>query len=117
MSPARPPTTSSLRPCGALVWLLAALIFALGLLNAAPVAHERLHAGGHDHDSGHTAVHDDTGCAVTLFAQGVTAPLDLPRLPAPSLLCLATLAPSGDGLHLAATAHLTPPGRGPPRIG
>lgn len=117
MSPARPQPVPARRIHSALVWLLAALIFALGLLNAAPAAHERLHAGGHDHDSGHTAVHDDTGCAVTLFAQGVTAPLDLPRLPAPRLLCLATLAPAGDGLHLAATPHLTPPGRGPPRIG
>jgi hypothetical protein len=42
---------------------LAAVVFALGLLTAAPTAHERLH--GHDDHPG------EHSCAVVLFAQGV----------------------------------------------
>jgi hypothetical protein len=105
------PTTSSFRPRGMLVWLLAGLVFALGLLNAAPSLHERLHA--HDH----ATAHNDAGCAVTLFAHGVTTPLDLPRITAPRTACIATLAPASGRLDLTSADHLHPPGQAPPRLG
>jgi hypothetical protein len=110
MSTVRPITTS-FRPRGMLVWLLAGLVFALGLLNAAPSLHERLHA--HDH----ATVHNDAGCAVTLFAHGVTTPLDLPQVNAPRTACIATLSTAPDRLDLTSADHLHPPGQAPPLLG
>jgi hypothetical protein len=98
---------------GALVWLLAFTVFALGLLGAAPSAHDWLHADDHDH----AVAHDDAGCAVTLFAHGATAPLDLPRVVAPRPVFITALAAKPLHLLLSAAHHLTPPGRGPPCIG
>lgn len=113
MQPLRPPTTSSLGPRGVLVWLLATLVFALGLLHAAPTLHEHLH--GNDPD--HAVVHDDAGCAVTLFAHGVTPSQDLPRITAPRIAAIAVFASARSDVNLTAAQHLQPPGRGPPRIG
>ena len=53
------------------------LVFCLGLLAASPVLHDRLH-----HAQAPTA---DDGCAVVLFANGVSVPLvqiELPPAPA-----------------------------------
>ncbi|MBC8039123.1 MAG: hypothetical protein H7Y06_01125 [Opitutaceae bacterium] len=101
------------RSQSALVWLLAGIVFALGLINASPSAHDRLHS--HDHE--HAVVHDDLGCAVTLFAHGATPPLNLPRVVAPRPVFITSLAADPLHLLLSAAHHLTPPGCGPPDIG
>lgn len=93
--------------------LLATVVFALGLLAAAPSAHDWLHAT-HTH---HAVAHDDAACAVTLFSQGATAPCELPRISAPPAVFAAPLHPAPARPLLAAQTHLTPPGCGPPCIG
>lgn len=113
------PTTTS-RPQGVLVWWLAGLVFALGLLSVSPKAHAYLH--GHDSDTQHThaplaAGHDDDGCAVTLFQHGVTTPLDLPSIDTPRTPCIATLTPALSTDSPSAPRHLLRPARGPPCIG
>ena len=122
MSSARSRQTSISRPQSTLAWLLAALIFALGLLAASPATHAHLHAspdseqGTHDHAVPHAT--DDSGCAVVLFAQGVSLPLDLPGVSAPRALVLTEFAlVSRDELLLTPPRHLHQPGRGPPCIG
>jgi hypothetical protein len=50
-----------------------AMIFVLGLLAASPVLHDQLHQG--------QAPAADDGCAVILFANGVSVPLDLIAVP------------------------------------
>ena len=53
------------------------VVFALGLLAASPVLHDQLHHG--------QAPSADDGCAVVLFANGVSVPLALiPIPPAPA---------------------------------
>jgi hypothetical protein len=111
------PTTPS-RSQGALVWLLAGLVFALGLLSVSPKAHAHLH--GHDSDEHHShapAAHDDAGCAITLFQNGVTTPLDLPRLDTPEYQRISTLPATGDTRLIPISHHRLPPACGPPCIG
>ena len=102
--------------------LLASLVFALGLLAWMPDVHARLHAQGNNvacssrHDdsaadhSSPTA--DEAGCVVTLFAQGLPAPMAAP-VPLPVLLLAETPdaiaaqaapAPSPERLHPPALA-------------
>lgn len=105
---------------GALAFVLAGVVFALGLLSASPATHARLHAhdahqDAHGHD--HAIAHDDAGCAVSLFSQGVVTPLEFPCVEAPPAACVATLEPSRAARHLVSPGHLRPPGRGPPRLG
>ena len=112
------PTLLSRRQ-GVLVWLLAGLVLALGLLSVAPKAHAHLH--GHDSDEQHShaplANHDDAGCAITLFQHGVTTPLDLPRLDTPESLWISTLTPALVTKAPSALHHRLPPACGPPCIG
>jgi hypothetical protein len=101
------------------------MVFALGLLTVSPAAHAHLHAHPHvgehcAHANEHPAPaipHDDTGCAVTLFQQGVTPPLDLPRVETPRTALIATLAPAPAASALPAAPHRFQPARGPPCIG
>lgn len=54
----------------------AMLVFALGLFAASPTLHEQLHHGA--------AAATDDGCAIVLFANGVSVPvtaIDLPPVP------------------------------------
>ena len=129
MSPAPPASTTPGRLHSVLVWWLAGMVFALGLLSVSPAAHAHLH--GHDHNDDHAhhshdhahdhpapaAPHDDSGCAVTLFQQGVTTPLDLPFLQSPRAALIATLAPAPDSSPLPAPHHRLQPARGPPCLG
>jgi hypothetical protein len=111
-----PSTVSRLQ--GALAWMLAGLVFALGLLTVSPTLHAHLHGETSDHHRHATAhPHDDSGCAVTLFQQGVTPPLDLPRLDIPRETWIATLPPAPDTPIPAAPSYLLQPARGPPCIG
>lgn len=125
MPPARVKSTSPGRLQSALVWCLAGMVFALGLLTVSPAAHAHLHAhfhaGEHCSDANeHPAPagpHDDAGCAVTLFQQGVTPPLDLPRVETPRTALIATLAPAPAAFDLPAAPSRLQPARGPPCIG
>ena len=51
MSPAPPASTTPGRLQSVLVWWLAGMVFALGLLSVSPAAHAHLH--GHDHNDDH----------------------------------------------------------------
>ncbi len=125
MSTARTNITASGRLQSVLTWWLAGMVFALGLLSASPAAHAHLHAHAHDgdhaahsHEHPASAVpHDDSGCAVTLFQQGVTTPLEFPVIASPSTALIATLAPAPDSSPLPAPQHRLQPARGPPCIG
>lgn len=93
--------------------LMAALLLALGLLGATPHLHAALHH--HDEgDHGHASVHDDTGCAVMLYAQGLTpaAPAKVPAPPVATARPVRHPAPAAP--QIAAIPHLHPSGRAPP---
>lgn len=85
--------------------LMAVTVLMLALLSASPAAHRWLHA---DSD------HDDHECAITLYAQGVTAALVGVVL----LLvarCPQELVRSVEELLIVQTHYLHVPGRAPPR--
>jgi hypothetical protein len=82
-----------------------ALVIALGLFAASPLLHQQLH-----HHSGA----DDDGCAVVLFATGVSVPLDLPALLPPSTESHAQPYVAFSELFLDSPGYLQPRGRGPP---
>jgi len=84
----------------------AVLIFTLGLFAASPALHDQLHAGSH-------AAWDD-GCAVALFASGVSVTPALVALPPPAvewreLPCVVTRE-----VLLDSPRYLLQPERGPP---
>jgi hypothetical protein len=94
------------------------MVFALGLLAVSPQTHAHLHDhNGEDHHHGPSVVHDDYGCAVTLFQQGVTTPLELPTLDTPRVTYIATLPLAPKTSVLSAPRHLLQPARGPPGRG
>lgn len=86
----------------------AALVLALTVFAASPVAHESLH----DHTDGHAAESDD--CAVVMFASGVSLPV--------GPLAIAPPIPIGGGdsrvevaeIFLVSPRYLRHPERGPP---
>jgi hypothetical protein len=85
-----------------------ALVFALGVFAASPVLHEQLHAGSQ-------AVADD-GCAVALFAGGVSLVVPVVALP-PSSEQWAELPGSvSRELFLESPRYLLQPERGPPVV-
>jgi predicted MFS family arabinose efflux permease len=83
----------------------AGLVFALGLFAASPNLHDQLH---------HNAHLPDDGCAVVLFAGGVSVPLTATPLPAPSTEWREESFVSSTELILAAPRYLLPPTHGPP---
>ena len=113
----QPPAISRMQ--SVLAWFLMGLVFTLSLLTASPEIHAYLHGESRAHsDDAVPQAHDDHSCAVTLFQQGVTTPLDLPRVDTPrNTLWIATLPPARDTLALSAPRHLLRPARGPPCIG
>lgn len=95
------------------------LVLALTIFAASPAAHDWLHAaaGGcsthaDQHPEGSTA--DDTGCAVVLFAGGISLPVS------PAALTPPILAPQGVSpitaaeFFLVSPRYLRQPERGPP---
>lgn len=96
----------------------AALVFALTIFAASPVAHAWLHHGdlGHDHVASESAAPSTEvdGCAVVLFANGVSLPVAplavLPPTAVPSLGPRLT----GADLFLLSPRYLRQPERGPP---
>lgn len=86
----------------------AALVFALTVLAASPAAHGWLHHG-------HDPAPEEDGCAVVLYAGGLTAspdPIDLPR---PSPARPATAPEAAVELWLVTPRYLRQPERGPPQ--
>ena len=100
------------RPAGRLgrtvALLLAVIILVLVTLAASPIAHAWLHPDSHD--SNHV-------CAVTLYAQGTTAPLPAVSMPAIVWRQVDEAALRSDTCVPAAPSYLLPPGCGPPRLG
>lgn len=85
----------------------AALVLALSVFAASPVAHNWLHA-----DSDHAT--REHGCAVVLFADGVSLPLDPLAVPLP-IEATRELSPSTAAeVFLISPRYLRQPERGPP---
>ena len=83
-----------------------ALVFALGVFAASPSLHALLHQCGQSLD--------DDGCAVVLFANGVSAPLAMIAVPpAPAEWQEWSFSGSTNRFRDSARYRL-PPGRGPP---
>ncbi len=86
----------------------AALIFALGVFASSPVLHSQLHAGGH-------ATFED-GCAITLFANGVSVALPLMAPPPPSDQWDELPDAVSHEVFLDSPRYLLQPERGPPVV-
>lgn len=115
------PNTAANTPCdhrpvrSCVAVLMAILLLVLGLLGAAPGLHAALHADDHDHHQDAAASHhDDTGCAVLLYAQGVTTPAPTPAVVPPLAVDHAPVFPCPADPLLAVVSHLRPAGRAPP---
>lgn len=85
----------------------AALVFALTVFAASPVAHDRLH----DHD--HPAQAEDR-CAVVLFADGVVPMLDPLAVTPPAPIARDFVAATAADIFLVSPRYLRQPERGPP---
>lgn len=91
------------------------LVLALSVFAASPTAHEWLHESGHaaDHDHGHAEPSED-GCAVVLFASGVSLPA-APAALTPPLTIEGGVSPvTAAEVYLIAPRYLRHPERGPP---
>jgi hypothetical protein len=86
----------------------AALVFALGLFAVSPVLHDWLH--GHDTPA-------DDGCAVVLFAAGVSVPLGAIAITPPAAMWREAARPIAREIFLASPRYLRQPERGPPVLG
>ncbi len=86
----------------------AALIFALGVFAASPVLHNWLHATA--------APPADDGCAIVLFASGVSVPLGAIALAPPVVEWREFAQPIVREIFLASPRYLRQPERGPPVV-
>ncbi|MBL9189413.1 MAG: hypothetical protein JNK23_18165 [Opitutaceae bacterium] len=87
----------------------AGLVLALTIFAASPRAHEWLHdADHHHHDEG------DDGCAVVLFAGGVSLPLGTWALTPPVALTESSPRLAAQDIFLLSPRYRLPPERGPP---
>ena len=84
----------------------AVLVFALGLFAASPALHGQLH-----HDAKAPA---DDGCAVVLFAGGVSVPLAAIAAPLPPAEWRAQVHFVSTEIRLDSPRYLLQPERGPP---
>jgi hypothetical protein len=84
----------------------AALMLLLVTLAASPDLHERFH--------GASKVGNDEGCAVGLFANGVSLTGNTLAIPAPQSGWTERVFPSVADLFLVASRYLRQPERGPP---
>ena len=83
-----------------------ALVLLLSVLATNPELHRVFHAPS---DAGH-----EDGCAVVLFAHGVSAPLDTAILASSPAQWLAFSRPETAEIFLASPRYLHQPERGPP---
>ena len=88
----------------------AALVLALTIFAASPVAHNSLHV-----DRAQPA--QDDGCAVVLFASGVSLPLGPITVPAPSETPQLVSPATAAEVFLVSPRYLRHPERGPPVMG
>lgn len=98
----------------------AALVFALTLFSASPVAHGWLHEkGGRAHDTASTpeTAGEESGCPVEMFANGVSLPLEAPLAAPIGLFDLRPEARAPDFISLVSPRFLHQPERGPPAMG
>jgi len=86
----------------------AAMVFALGVFAASPVLHGWLH------DQNTTPAND--GCAVVLFAAGVSMPLGAVTLAPPTAAWREFTRPVAPEILLASPRYLRQPERGPPLV-
>jgi hypothetical protein len=97
----------------------AALVLALTIFAASPAAHDWLHAlaeGGAPHAPLHAGeqADDDAGCAVVLFAGGVSLPVG-PAAITPPILAPQGVSPvTAAEVYLVSPRYLRQPERGPP---
>jgi hypothetical protein len=83
------------------------MVFALGLFAASPTLHERVHsrmATGADH------------CAVEIFANGISVPVGLEPIAAPSSVGVAEPPAAAIEICLSSPRFLLQPERGPPAV-
>jgi hypothetical protein len=85
---------------------LAALVFALTIFAASPVAHDLLHK--------QDAPRADDRCAVVLFAGGVALPLGPIELVQPAAAWRAPSASIVEEIFVSSPRYLRQPERGPP---
>ena len=83
-----------------------ALVLLLSVLAVNPELHRFIHG---DHDAG-----DEDGCAVVLFAHGVSTPFDSALLAATPAEWIALSRPETVEIFLASPRYLHQPERGPP---
>jgi hypothetical protein len=125
--PARRPTFRALDRCRRLLAAgAAALVLALTIFAASPTAHAWLHAeapahAGHKHCPDHDRPAEDTehGCAVVLFAGGVSLPVAPAALVPPRVRVQGIAPATAAEFYLVSPRYLRQPERGPPagRIG
>jgi len=101
----------------------AALVLALTIFAASPVAHDWLHSVEkrhtcHEHPkpapAPATAEHD---CAIVLFASGVNLPVAPLALTPPRLIAQAVSPVTAAEFYLVSPRYLRQPERGPPSLG
>ena len=113
MSAARPPAALADRLRRILAAGSAALVLALTLFAASPVAHAWLHSHDDDH-ADHPATVDVDTCAVAMFANGVAPDLGQPALGAPVAVVRAISPTTAAEIFLVSPRYLRQPERGPP---
>ena len=91
----------------------AALVFALTIFAASPVAHDLLHSA----DTAHA--HTEDTCAVVMFASGVSLPVGPLAITPPSAVLAGASLVTAAEVFLVSPRYLRQPERGPPvsRIG
>lgn len=94
----------------------AALVFALTILAASPVAHQLLHDDPADHDHAGTVPGDDA-CAVVLFAGGVSLPVGPVAVIPPTRVPQGVSPVTAAEFYLVSPRYLRQPERGPPVSG
>lgn len=107
--PNLPATVASLRRL--LAAGCAAMVLALTIFAASPVAHDWLHA-----DDDHAAAHVADGCAVVLFAAGVSLPLAPITAPLPGEAPHLGAPATAVEVFLVSPRYLRQPERGPPGL-
>jgi hypothetical protein len=91
----------------------AALVLALTILAASPVAHGLLHDS--DHDAGRTTTGD--ACAVVMFASGVSLPVGPIAITPPTAVPQGVSPVTAVDVFLVSPRYLRQPERGPPLSG
>ena len=87
----------------------AALVLALTVFAASPVAHDWLHQNDDRNQ--------ESGCAVVLFAGGVSLPLETPAVQPPAVATGSVTPATAAEVYLVTPRYLRQPERGPPSLG